>query len=335
MFCPTCGSEVTADSAFCPNCGDGTVQLSPSEIPSVAPQNPPSPPPPPTPLPVTQSPAGYVAPQPVVKKKKRIGCLIFIILFLLIIGSVATVIGITFFGGPKNLGVKYTQADFNNVIQQLDLQITADIGDGIVFDTKDMLDGDDEATGFFIQSGEPNQKVTIKELDYEKYSFEFSDNQRKTIRVNSAEATAFVNELAPSFNWFSEIQVLVEPDNSVSVSASLNVKKIIREIFSEFADKIPDFVPDKLNVFLSGPGRFAVKNGTLENPPQTIKVGVFSLPTKYITSQNANSFAQYFAEHLERLGCTIVVEDFYVENGEFVFVGEFPTKVVVNPLVSE
>ena len=334
MFCPTCGSEVSADSAFCPNCSASTAESSSSASPPIVPQDQPYITVP-VATPAAQAPVNYSAPPPVVKKKKHIGCLILIIILLLIIGAVATVIGITFFGGPKNLGVKYTQADFNNVIQQLDLQITADIGDGIVFDTKDILAGDDEATGYFNQSGTPNQKVTIKELDYEEYSFEFSDYQRKTIRANSAEATAFVNELAPSFNWFSEIQALIEPDNSVSVSASLNVKKILREIFSEFADKIPDFVPDKLNILLNGPGKFSVNNGTLENPPQSIKVGVFSVPTKYITPQNANSFAQYFAEHLERLGCNIIVEEFYVENGEFVFVGVFPTKVVVKRLVSE
>lgn len=337
MFCQNCGVEVTPGSVFCQNCGvkaepDASNAATPANTSAqpVFSQTPPPPPPPPpvyAPPPVNTQPQ-YGAPAQSPKPKKRhLGLWIFLCVVVLAIAGVAVTVGPAVWFGPKDLGIRYTQKDFNKVMQDVGVHITADLGNGTTYDNTDILNGSETATGYFSENDQ--KTVKVEKLDYKDYNWEFSDYQKKTVRVSQEQATAVLNEIAPPFFWLTDTQVKIEPGNLVKLSASLNIKNIIRDVFKSIADKIPIKLPEKLNVYLEG--KFSIQNNAIGEPPTKVASSIYTVPEKYLTNDNIATFVSYFTDLFNELNLKIDVESLYIENDEFVFVGTVPTQVKVTP----
>jgi len=334
MFCQNCGVEVTPGSAFCQNCGikSETGTGSPSQ-PAYQNQQTPIPPPPAPPIYnqpsiSNQPPQANIPPSPIIKQKKRhLGMWIFLSVLVLATAGVILTVGPAIWFGPKDLGIRYTQKDFNRVMKDVGVSIKADFGDGTKYDNTEILNGSETATGYISESGK--KAVKIKKLDYKNYNWEFSNYQKKTVRVTQEEATAVLNEIAPPYFWLTDTQVKIEPDKSIKFSSALNIRNIIRDIFHSLADKIPIKLPEKLNIYLEG--KFSIKNNTIGSPPTKATSSIYTVPEKYLTDKNIATFVSYFTDLFNELDLKIDVESLTIENGEFVFVGTVPTEVKVTP----
>ncbi len=343
MFCENCGSEVPAGSVFCQNCG---VKAETDSGYTATPVNTVSQPvfqqaPPPastlyTQQPVISQPINYTAPMPSPKPKKRhVGLWVFLSILVISIASVVAVLGKALWSGPKDLGMKYTQADFNNVIQELGIHITADLGDGKEYDNKDILAGNDTATGYFSKDG--SKTIEVKKMNANDFNWEFSKYEKKTIEMTDLQATAFFNEmgLSDQFLWLTDTQIKIESDGSVKMSSSLNIRSMIQDLFQDvfldFSDKIPFILPEKLNIYLEGPGKFSIINNTVSKVPKKVSSSVYTIPDDYLTDKYANEFVSYFTDLFQKLNFDIYVEQFYVKNGNFFFTGTIPTEVKIIP----
>ncbi len=346
MFCQNCGVEVTLGSAFCQNCGVKAeivpnVETNPSnsnQQPAFT-QHQPAHPPLYNSPPAVQHPVANATPMPVKKQKKRhLGLWIFLSILVLSIAGITYLVASAFWLGPKDLGIKYTQKDFNKVIQELDIHMTADLGNGNSYDNTDILNGSDTATGYF--SSDDRKTVAVENVNYDDFNWEFSKYEKKAIKVTDVQATAFFNEMGMSneFLWLSNTQIKIEPDGSVKLSAALNVKTFIRDLFQSIKDeirgveeKIKISLPEKLNIYLEGPGEFAIINNKVSKIPPKVSSSIITVPEKYLTDENGNKFISYFTDLFAKINLNIDVEKFYVENGEFYFEGTVPTEVRVTP----
>jgi len=336
MFCENCGSEIPSGSVFCQNCGQKAVTNS---APANQNANFVQPPVQQIPIAPVYPPNQNYMPPPVMaqpapmqrKKKKHIGLWIFLTIFVVLIGLGTYAFYSVFLAGPKDLGIKYTQADFNQVVQKLGVHITADLGNGNSYDNKDILKGSDTATGYF--SKDNSKTVNVANLNYSDYNWKFSNYKKKTIKLTDVQATAFFNEIGMSnqFLWLSKTQIKIEPDGSVKFSSSLNVRSIISDLFQGISDKIPVKLPEKMNIYLEGPGKFTINNNVVSNTPKNVSASIYTVPAKYLTDENAASFVSYFTDLFNKIDFKIFVNSFYVKDGEFYFVGTVPTEVSVTP----
>ena len=239
-------------------------------------------------------------------KKKTI--ITLTIVFILIL------VGIWFFGSlfgllkPKDLGIRYTKEDYKNVLEKTGLEV--------VFEGK--TGNDLEA---YINS------TKDEELYINDYNFTFSEYEHKTFIVTPSEATAFLNEFAPSFFWFNNMQVNVLADGTMEESSTVNIDKLKVDLYSDVEKDIPIPIPSKVNVYSKGV--FTVKDNKLTLQPEQILVGKIPVPQKYLEGNNLSIFSKY----LERI--YNVVPDFKVYSfesdgkGNFSFDGIIPQKVTV------
>lgn len=259
------------------------------------------------------------------KKGSKIKGFIFLILILVLSGSAFYVYsGLSLFK-PKDLGVSYTPADYSRALEKTGIEIIVD-GQRITWQTQSTLaDGQtfEQSAAYLLGViGNPGpEKKMIND-----YNFEFSDFERKTFTLTNQEATAFLNGIAPSFFWFDTIQVKSLQGGKVEASSTLNTKKIMTELYSDVADKIPIPLPDRVNIY--GIASVSVTNNRLSWYPDSFYLGPVSLPERYMNDSTIQAVEPY----LQRL--YTVVPGFEIislttqGNGFFVD-AVFPQKVVV------
>lgn len=260
------------------------------------------------------------------RKKRHTGRNIFLVLLLLIIIAGVYVYGSMAWFGPKNLGVKYTQKDYNDVIQKLEMHVSADLGNGETFDNKEILGGNDDATGYTSTDAAKNLKM--KDLSFTNYDWKFSNYQQKSIRVSNVEASAFFNEIAPAFWWFKDTQVKIAADGTIITSSSANIEKMKNDLFGDVAKFIPVSLPNKLNLYTEGD--FSITNNKINMTPTVMSSGTLSLPENLKSGSNLRTFSDY----LERF--YTVIPDLKIDKAgrdgnEFVFEGNIPTEVSITP----
>lgn len=300
MLCKNCQSEIGEDK-FCGYCG---AQNIPDAVPV---QNQ---------IPVQQpsqqySQVQYIpVPQPVIpKKKKHIGLIIFLVILLALIGA-----AVWFFGSllgwllPRNLGVKYTDADYKSAMNKIGIQVD--------FEGK---------TGPALE--EYKKTLGNKKLNMNDYNWEFSDYQEKSFTLTPAEATAFLNEVAPGFWWFDNLQVNILPDGTMVGSSTADIARLKTDLYSDISGDIPIPLPDKVNIY--GSGVISITDNALVSHPKELDLGTMGLPEKYMTDENVEVISSY----LERL--YTIIPDLNIhslkadEDGNFAFEGSVPQKVVI------
>lgn len=300
MNCPKCGAPVTAETKFCSRCGFDVQQSHISNQQNDQPQQ--------------SNTYAYQAPpyqNPPIKKKKHVGLWIFLIILIILIGLIVWFISSLIFSKPKDLGVSYTMEDYANVLKKTGIQVNLDgmSGDALV-KYYDDLDG--------------------KKLDINDYNWEFTDYQRVTFSVTPSEATAFVNEIAPGFLWFDDVQVDVLQDGTMAGSGTFDIARLKKDLYSDVADKIPVPLPDKANVY--GTGNLSVSDNNLDIEPDLINIGIIPLPDQFMTDKSADVMSDYF----ERVYTSIPgLEINSLEsdtNGNITFDGIIPQTITITSL---
>ena len=208
---------------------------------------------------------------------KKKGIKIVPIILLVIVIVVLWFLGSIFaWFGPKDLGVKYTEKDLKSAIEKIGMNASFDGKIGT------------EINGYIKSLG----KQGIERSDY---NWSYSDFQAKTITLTPAEATAFLNDIAPAFNWFSDVQVNVNDSGKLEASGTVNVGKLKADLYSDVASKIPVPIPDKVN--MSGAAKMSITDNKLNASESNINIGMVPLPAKYITGENGAIVSKY----LERI----------------------------------
>ncbi len=247
-------------------------------------------------------------------------------ILIILIGAVVYFFGPMSWFGPKDLGIRYAQADYNNAIQQTGMHITADLGNGQTYDNQEILSGSDTATGY--TGGDGSEAIKIKDLSFKDFDWKFSNYQQKTIRVSDVEATAFFNEIAPAFWWFQKTQVKINPDGTIVTSSSANVGKMKKDLFGDVAGNIPVPIPNSINLYTEGD--FSITNNKISMTPTVMTAGNLSLPENMKSGSNLAAFSGY----LERFYTVIPdlkINKAGLEGSGFVFDGIIPTEVNITP----
>ncbi|MDP3386288.1 MAG: hypothetical protein Q8S24_03550 [Eubacteriales bacterium] len=259
------------------------------------------------------------------KKGSKIKGFIFLILILALFGTAFYIYsGLSLFK-PRDLGISYTSADYSRALEKTGMEI---IVDGVTVSGQVQIALAEGRTGdtftAFVLAAIANpgpDKKMIKD-----YSFEFSDFERKTFILTNQEATAFLNGLAPSFFWFDNIQVKALQNGKVEASSTVDTKKLMTELYSDVADKIPIPLPDRVNIY--GITSMSVTNNELSWYPDSFYLGPVPLPERYMDDSTIKAVEPY----LQRL-YTIVpgfeIISLTTQGNGFFVDAVFPQRVVV------
>lgn len=225
---------------------------------------------------------------------------------VVILGSVFWVYASFSILGPKDLGVEYTHEDYLSALEKTGMQIE--------------FEG---MTGEELEEYKQNaEKKSIND-----YNFEFSDYERKEFTLTAAESTALLNEVAPGFWWFDDLQVKVLPDGTMEGSSTADIGRLKSDLYSDVADDVPLPLPDNLNIYSKG--HISVTNNQLNGEPESFYLGPVPLPGKYMEEESVDVMEEYFPRIYTVVPGLEITSLDSNEDGEFVFDGVIPQKVSV------
>jgi hypothetical protein len=330
MFCTKCGANMADGAQFCTQCGaqfpseaapDQTAGQTAGQAAQPVYQQPVQPV---YQQPVYQQPVYQQPVQAIPKKKRHVGLYIMLGILICIAGAIAYILGSMSLFKPKNLGISYTQSDFNSVVQKLGLHITADLGNGETYDNMPILTGD--------ASAKPDSTIsdaTLKnKLSYKDFNWEFSNYQPKSVTLTPAEVTAFFNEIAPSFWWFDKTQVKIAPDGTIITSSQADIEKILSDLYPDVAEYIPIPLPGSANLYTEGD--FSITDNQITMNPEVLKLGPIGVPTQYLQGENLDTFSSYL-DRFYTIIPDLQINNAGVEGSGFVFDGVIPTEVNITP----
>ncbi|MDR6223803.1 hypothetical protein [Methanococcoides alaskense] len=231
---------------------------------------------------------------------------VFMIAFLLIIGGVFSAYASFSLLGPKDLGVEYTHEDYLSALEKTGMEI--------------------EYNGLTGEALEEYKKDATKESIHD-YNFEFSEYERKQFTLTAEESTALLNEIAPSFWWFDDLQVKVSPDGTMEGSSSVDIKRLKADLYPDVADDIPIPLPDKLNIYSKG--QISITDNKLSGNPEVFNLGPAPLPAEYMADESVSVMEDYFPRVYTVVPGLEINSLTSNSNGEFVFDGVIPQKVSV------
>ncbi|WP_242492653.1 hypothetical protein [Methanolobus psychrotolerans] len=226
--------------------------------------------------------------------------------FVLILASVSWVYASFSLLGPKDLGVDYTHEDYLSALEKTGMQIEYE-----------------GMTGAELEE----YKKDAEKKSINDYDFEFSDYQRKEFTLTAEESTALLNEIAPGFWWFDNLQVKVLPDGTMEGSSTADIKRLKTDLYSDVADDVPLPLPDSLNIYSKG--RISVTNNQLSGDPEKFSLGAVSLPDKYLEDESVSVMEDYFPRIYTVVPGLEITSLTSNSDGEFVFDGVIPQKVSV------
>ncbi|WP_292464352.1 hypothetical protein [Methanolobus sp.] len=231
---------------------------------------------------------------------------VLLVVFVLIIASVSWVYASFSLFGPKDLGVEYTHADYVSALEKT----------GIMVEYEGM-------TGEELEEYKKNaEKKSIND-----YNFEFSEYERKEFTLTAEESTALLNEIAPGFWWFDNLQVKALPDGTMEGSSTADIKRLKADLYSDVADDVPLPLPDNLNIYSKG--RISITNNQLSGDPEAFSLGAVSLPDTYMEDESVSVMEEFFPRIYTVVPGLEINSLTSNSNGEFVFDGVIPQKVSV------
>lgn len=232
---------------------------------------------------------------------------VFAVTFLVIIVALAGAYASFSVFDPKDLGVEYTKEDYNSALEKTGMVI--------------------EYEGQTGEELEDLYKKNVEAKSINDYNFEFSEYERKEFTLTAAESTALLNEIAPGFWWFDDLQVKVSPDGTMEGSSKADIRKLKEELYSDVAGDVPIPLPNTLNIYSKG--KIRVTNNQLSAEPESFNLGPVSLPEKYLEPESVDVMEDYFPRIYTVVPGLEINSLSSNSDGEFVFDGVIPQKVSV------
>lgn len=236
----------------------------------------------------------------IMKKKFIKGLLITVSVLILVVVA----LGFTFPGliWTRSLGVTYTQTDYNSIMDKLNY-------------TKD-----DAPTG------------DSKDL----YNYIYGPANSVDTEFTSEELTAFFNENRPSYYPLKNVQVKINEDGTIEVSASANVDYFLNDVLggkytrAQIENEIPvlGILPDNVNIYVKFTGS-VTQNISYINVYAVTVQGV-TIPDKYFLPVSAANIISagvndFITKSNTETGSSY--ESIYVENGVLKFKGSVPSSL--------
>lgn len=282
MFCTKCGENLAADAKFCTSCG--MVLETVASVPVQPIQQQYAPPPyvePNQPFQAPSAPPPNIAPT---KKKRHIGC--FVVLFIVLAVAAAILFAIAKFVwlGPRDLGIRYTQEDFDSSMKKVGLKV----------DYKGM---NSDQLSAYIDEHEGEK------LPLDTYNWKFSDYQEKKFELTPEEATAFANEIAPLLTWFDDVQFKTYTDGSSAGSYKVHFDKIKEELIADVVSQIPSAVtnmlPDTFNLYTEG--TFEIKENEIIVAKKLDRLDVGVVPLQPVIGDISDETRSVIYDYVERI----------------------------------
>lgn len=239
-----------------------------------------------------------------INKKKKHGFIKGILITLSVLVLVVVALGFIFPGlvWTRSLGVRYTQTDYNSIIDKLNY-------------TKDAAPTGDSADLYNYVYGEPTNVDT-----------EFT----------SEELTAFFNENRPSYYPLKNVQIKINEDGSIEVAAAANVDYFLNDVLGgkytreQIQNEIPalGLLPDNVNIYLKFTGSVTNNISTIYIDLATVQ-GI-EIPSNYTSSSSAinvieSSLNDFIAKLNAETGSNF--ESLTVQNGVLKFKGSVPSSL--------
>lgn len=336
MYCEKCGTKNDDGGSFCVSCGAGLPKLNDAGQ-KPATQQPAVPPvvtsPPPAVMPMVTPPAMQqpvlqqpvmqqpVMQQPVMqyqqpmmqqqpKKKKRHGCLTFLLGFLaaIVLLGMAVYVFVPGLLRPYDYGVKSSQTAYESALAKLNY-------------TKDESPTTGTAQSFNNIYGLPGPVDTS---------------------LTSEELTSFVSWNRPPYYALSNVQVRINPDDTIDVAARVDVDYVFEHVLDskyskeEAIEKVPllRFIPGKVNLAINIGGKVAQNNfeGLTLNK---VSLNGIPLPPSLTASSDAINFVETtLSEFLKKSNVKTGAdyELIQVVNGSLAIAGKFPSSLTRVPM---
>lgn len=239
------------------------------------------------------------------KKKKINGFakLLIIALSIVIIILILLKIFLPDLFGPRNLGVKITNEAYLSAVEKLNFKTS---------------------------------KENIKG-EYDDYIHSYGEVNEINVSLTSEEITSFINEIEKEYFAIKNVQILINADNSITMSFSMNVNKVLKAIDGipiQYRNKdnlpVSFVIPDNVNIYTRCSGEFkdnkVVNFNILEFEIDSNDVMIY-IKQNYgidILRDEINDQLNY----LNELTGSYIESGKFVD-GNFIYVGKFPSSYSV------
>lgn len=223
------------------------------------------------------------------KNKKRKVWIIVTAVILVIFAGIGSFVYLTLFVGPRDLNVKYTQEDYDRLLQKFGYKIP-----------------DDFST--------------------EKYKMSFAGRKESKMDITQEEFTALLNADGFADDALKDAQVKFNGNGTLETSAEVNMDFIKENILSEDQLKsIPSFiVPEKAPLYIKAD--LSIVDGKFNIDPENIKIGATDVPSSLITDETIkrieNSLENAMAQNPD-----LKINNLKVEDGKIIFDGVIPDNI--------
>lgn len=225
---------------------------------------------------------------------KFIAGFIFAIIVIVIIVPLALFMFITS-GGPRDLGVKYTQADYTQTHQKIGTEV-----------------------------------VTASTSASVKDSLQFSGKKESKVSLNSSEITAYLNADKYVYAPITNVQIKINPDGTGEASGILNIKNFITYVSLTTPTEDVQKAIDKFHINANPPfyakGTLVVTNNQVNFNIQHLEVGRIPVPQNYVT-ENQGALNDYATKKLNSIP-NLQVRSLTLTDGKANLDATVPEKVV-------
>ena len=243
------------------------------------------------------------------KRKRHVGLYVLLCILILLAGLIFYVLGSLFFFPPKDLGVRYTPADYASVVKKIGMQkdkapTTGDIGD---------------------------------------YKYVYSGSKNLDAMFTQEELTAWLNEGRPSYFALKNTQIRINKDNTVEVSGKVNfdtVKYIIaKNIPNVDWKKVPIPIPSKANVYVKSNDPGAIVSAAVSSADEgktpyipggsiiSANIGLIPVPISVLSNNNLSIIISTIKTIIEKDLPGVRIDKLEVLDGKIHFVGQIPEKM--------
>lgn len=190
---------------------------------------------------------------------------------LIVIVLIVPVIIFKFFlmGSPRDLGVKYTQADYTKTHQEIGTEVVP-----------------------------VSATTTIKD------SLQFSGKKESKVSLNSSEVTAYLNADKYVYAPLSNVQIKINPDGTGEASGILNIKNFITyvSLTTPTADvqKAIEKFHINANPTFYAKGTLVVTNNQVNFNIFSLEIGRILVPQKYV-GENIGALNDYATKKLNSI----------------------------------
>ncbi|HEY5468861.1 MAG TPA: zinc ribbon domain-containing protein [Coriobacteriia bacterium] len=264
MQCAQCGTENDASATFCAVCGSRFGDVEPSA--DVAPVSQPLVTEPVAasvyaPVATAPSPVATTTTAPPPPPRKKHGCLITTIVLFSVVAVAAAAVVWFVTRPPRDLGVSYTEADYQSAVAKLGIEIVDEAPNLPVEQTKVVYSGKKQVS-VHLTSKEVSAVIS---MHHRSPKWALSDVQILLGTDNQVQMSGFAVYQATRYGFYADLNVLLASPQSVGGSADKIVVFGI-DFPQQWYGPAVDYIVQATNDWLSGMGQgLDIQSASIEN----------------------------------------------------------------------